>query len=620
MRYWLPLLCAIGVLLGGAAQAVEPADGDAVMVDASSVVAYVESCRKPNGAFGPSDQDYTDAAWNFPAIETLLFLGEPIAQPQQILEHGLGYPHGHAGVAHLLFFHQHHIRQRLGKPIAVQARRVAIEHQGFKPRYYGSPLGIDADTLFKAGRGAESDALDGATTTFGYYNLSSLYYLLAGLQASGREPADPKPLVEYVRSRQAPEGGFVDVRSETSVPSDDEAHIAHTFFALASLKLLGQSLSSAERQRCIAFVQGCQTSSGGYRWNPQDSAPANHADVYYTWAALRSLASLGSTPRGSLQCLQWLNSLHNSDGGFGDQSGWRSRLYSTYYAVHSLALLGDNIRNAIRPKRVARPRVETISADGLQIYQALFKTPVVEPSDLPGLSRRGFNLLGLKSDQFDAAERLYSTINEHKLPLDVVLCPEAYPHRARGGGGLVLDHVGNFTLDPRWSAAQKNAWLRADQAGRQSPTWAQYQQRVLTPLRSESLCYPEQDFEQEHAYVAYAQGGYNAVLAGFNWAPRDFVRVFPWRERYVDRLTPVADADAHGDLPKWSPQLDHTRMLYIARGPSYAEFMHAASAQRVVCVIADPQGVPAGVSYYGPRSAVDFVKQYVDQWRWWPRP
>ena len=38
--------------------------------------------------------------------------------------------------------------------------------------------------------------------------------------------------------------------------------------------------------------------------------------------------------------------------------------------------------------------------------------------------------------------------------------------------------------------------------------------------------------------------GYNAVLAGFNWPPYDFVRVFPWRERYVDRLVPIADVDA----------------------------------------------------------------------------
>ncbi len=33
-------------------------------INAESAVAYINSCRKPNGAFGPADQDYTDAAWN----------------------------------------------------------------------------------------------------------------------------------------------------------------------------------------------------------------------------------------------------------------------------------------------------------------------------------------------------------------------------------------------------------------------------------------------------------------------------------------------------------------------------------------------------------------------------
>ncbi|MGZ0173183.1 MAG: hypothetical protein ACKVHE_26945 [Planctomycetales bacterium] len=125
---------------------------------------------------------------------------------------------------------------------------------------------------------------------------------------------------------------------------------------------------------------------------------------------------------------------------------------------------------------------------------------------------------------------------------------------------------------------------------------------------------PEQDFDLELAYSAYDDGGYNAVQVGFNWSPRDFVRVFPWRERYVDKLVPIADSDAHGDLKKWSPQLDHTRHLYIARGPTYADFLEAARHGRVVYGV---EGVPSSVSYYGSAAAVNFVKQRVDEWKWW---
>jgi len=111
--------------------------------------------------------------------------------------------------------------------------------------------------------------------------------------------------------------------------------------------------------------------------------------------------------------------------------------------------------------------------------------------------------------------------------------------------------------------------------------------------------------------------GYNAVLVGFNWPPKDFVRVFPWHERYTDRLTPIADVDAHGDLKKWSEQLDTVRTLFIAKGPTYADFQEAAAAGRVVSVIAKPEGVESGASYYGPAAAVEYVKQgrVEAQWR-----
>ena len=358
--------------------------------------------------------------------------------------------------------------------------------------------------------------------------------------------------------------------------------------------------------------------SGKYRWHPQIEEPSNAPDIYYTWAALRSLDLLGAKPQRASACREAINALQNADGGFGDRPGWRSRLYSTYYAVHALALLGGNPREGISAKEVRSPRIEPIAEGRFGIYQGLFKMPVCQPDDLAGLARRGLNLLALKSGNFDDAARLLPAIRERNMPLDVILCPEAYPHRLTVAGGLVLNHVGNFTLDPRWDELQRARWAAADQAGSRNPSWNGYRDQVLQPVRElGGLCYPEQDFELEHAYRAYDDGGYNAVLAGFNWSPRDFVRVFPWRERYVDKLTPIADADAHGDLAKWSPQLDHARHLYIARGPTYADFLEAAAAGRVVCAIANPHGVQSGATLYGPPAAVAYARKHLAEWQWW---
>ena len=71
--------------------------------DKDSVVEYLESCRKANGSFGPVDQAYSDAAWNYPAVATFTTLGEAVARPGAILKHGVGYPKGHVGYGYTDF-------------------------------------------------------------------------------------------------------------------------------------------------------------------------------------------------------------------------------------------------------------------------------------------------------------------------------------------------------------------------------------------------------------------------------------------------------------------------------------------------------------------------------------
>lgn len=268
-------------------------------VDADAVCAYVHSCRKPSGAFGPADQEYTDAAWNYPAVQTLRLLGENVPQPEAVLQHGLGFPPGHIGHGHWHFFHQHQIRHLLGRAITPQHRRIEVVHQGFEVRYYGSPLGTDGDLLYKTAGGSTPDPQDIAADKLGYYNLSSLYLLLAGMQASGREASNPQQLAEYIRQRQAPSGGFVDVRTADGTPQDDEAHVASTFYAVASLNLLGQPVPQADR--CAAFIHACQVADGKYRWHPQIEEPSNSPDIYYTWAVLWLLDLLGAKPQRAMR-------------------------------------------------------------------------------------------------------------------------------------------------------------------------------------------------------------------------------------------------------------------------------------------------------------------------------
>ncbi|MBM82045.1 MAG: hypothetical protein CMJ78_15850 [Planctomycetaceae bacterium] len=281
-------------------------------VEAQSVVKYVLSCRKSNGAFGPLDQEYTDAAWNYPAVKTLRLLDAKIDRPQAILQHGLGYPRGHIGYGHWLFFHPHGIRHLFETPPTARHMQVRLVHQGHEVRYYGSPFGTDADTFFKAG-GAGIDPRDDSAEELGFYNLSSLFYTLAGLQASGRSASNVDYLVRFVRERQAACGGFVDIRGKDAKPSNDAAHVAHTYQSIASLKMLGADVPATDR--CVHFLQSCQQPSGSFRWNTNDSAPGNYSDAYYTWAAVAALRHLSRKPINVDACVRWINSLQNTEGG-----------------------------------------------------------------------------------------------------------------------------------------------------------------------------------------------------------------------------------------------------------------------------------------------------------------
>src|SRR5690606_37773856 len=102
----VPAMTTVGLLLLSALL-VQGADEPRAVanVDADAAVRYLLGCRKANGAFGPADQPYTDAAWNYPAVKALGLLGETLVNPEAVRLHGSGRPPGHAGYGHGHFFY-----------------------------------------------------------------------------------------------------------------------------------------------------------------------------------------------------------------------------------------------------------------------------------------------------------------------------------------------------------------------------------------------------------------------------------------------------------------------------------------------------------------------------------
>ena len=308
-------------------------------------------------------------------------------------------------------------------------------------------------------------------TEISYRDLESLSFALSALQAGDRRIQDPIGLINFVRSNQHPGGHFY-------------AHVAATAHAIRIHTALKATLP-LERQ-CILWLRACQTPEGGFRFSPDDPSPANRADIRYTFFALSALADLKAKPAHPQACIDWINSLQNSDGGFGDQPGLPSRLASTYWAVQSLQMLTGNARQAIGSKLVLSPKLQPLPAD-LTLFQACLALPMPAPGDLDRLRKSGVNLVGIvgpnNRQQHGQIARLNDAARARSLPLECVARIEWTARKLRLPDQTVADHRWFCLIDP---IVSEDDWTRMAslQTAASAPlTWKDFISNVLSTVR-----------------------------------------------------------------------------------------------------------------------------------------
>jgi len=582
-------------------------------VDAAAAIRYLLQHQKPNGAFGPAGHTHTDLAWNYPAVHALTLLRQPVPRPEDCFRNGTNALYKQPG-SH---------NANWAWDIYQRAHLAAVLH-----RHGQDGLGLSGTwtVRFQDRQGDYYFRITNALLrqrVAPFCDIPTLAYWVEAIRVSGGRIANPDTVRQFLLARQLPNGAFVDAYRSEHVTAAD-AHAVATAQAVFALRALGDEVPNA--RAVVAWLQSCQAESGGFRWHPDNPAPSNQPDVWYTWAAVRALAMLGAKPRDPAACLTWLNSLQNPDGGFGDRPGWNSRLYSTYYAVHALHALTGDARTAITRKTVSAWR-RVIPEGRYSIFQAYLKSPRGGPEMVETARSLRLNLLAIKDNSPGAPQvpvtvaRAYA--QEKRYPLEIVSCPEQYAHRLRWRGGHPAHHVANYIIPPDLSAQARAQLAAADAAGRQGLPWVEYGARVIGPIvRLGSLFYPELDYEMMNAYMVYDDGleggpGYTALVGALGWPVWDWVRMFPYRERWAGRLPMVADGDAHGDIVKWREPLDRQRMLYLARHHDLASFLEACRAGRTVCVIRTGPNKDE-LALYGDPAVVDYVKRHQPDWQWWP--
>jgi len=586
-------------------------------VDADSTIRYLLACQKPNGAFGPADQEHSDLAWNYPAVHALVLLGAEVPRAKDCLANGqwaaFREKDAHRTNLHWDLYQKAHLNrllagripgaaidvfpgQRQGDDRIELGGRWRFEYRDREGKYYG-PYGVGV-----------------------FYDVPTLWYMVSALTTLDGTIVNAEVAEAFLDARQVEEGGFVDAYRLEPPPTESDAHLIITCHAVTTYHALGLPVPDAEA--CARWIRSCQTPAGGFRWSASRDDFSNQPDAWYTWAAVRALKVLGSQPERVDACIDWLNALQNPDGGFGDRPGWNSRLYSTYYAVHALELLTGDAKTAIRRKTVSRPAL-VIPEGKYSIYQAHLKAPAVagesQRAMVEQVRRMRLHLIGAKTTDVSEARR---HVEAQGYALEVVACPEIYPHRLHWLGGHPADHVSNWLIPPDLSEHDQNVFSAADAAGKRGLPWSRFKHEVIGPVRAVgTLFYPELDYSMVNSYMVYDDGlegrpGFNAIIAALGWPAWDWVRHFPYRERWIGKLPAVADGDAHGDVAKWRDRLEKQRILYIAQRHDLRHFLDALRRGRSVCVIRD-RSLSEGAVYYGSSAAVDYVKKHRDEWQWW---
>ncbi len=562
-----------------------------VDVDGNSTVDYLQAAKKSNGAYGPHGQTYTDLFWNYGAVHALTLLGVELSDKSRI------YKNGSVSLAR-----DKHVNAYLDNLLA----------------------GL-----------LDQRSWDGQSMAVNEPCLEDTWYTVSSIISLGGRVSNISEVVKTVTDRQYSTGGFADVDKDEdfSKVNEDEVHIIWTYFAVMTLAYTEQDCP--DKQKIIEWIRACQTSSGGFKYNPGDQVPGNYADIWYTWAAVQALQALGSEPLDKQACINWINSLQNSDGGFADQPGWNSGITSTYHAVHALKVLTGDAMTGITAKQVPVPN-SILIPDGLyNIYHSHHKTPD-HGSNMVDITYQDlkYNFIGVKTEDGGWIETYNAAYNDTKdaidhakskgYDLEIVPVVEFHHQKITFPGGRVGDHIANYAFPPNLTSDEIKIVDDANEAGAKALRWKDYQEQVIEPiLKLGNLFYPEWTNGTQnnkawlYAYQRYDDGvygknGYNAIHAAHHSGP-DRVRLYPHRYKWIGELPFVADVDAHGSIEDERVELDHYRVLYLAKSYKYSDYVQASESGMSVCVIRYGDDL----TYYGRPELIEYLKTRKNDWKWW---
>ena len=434
-------------------------------------------------------------------------------------------------------------------------------------------------------------------------------------QLLGMPVDDLGPFVAYLDSRRRPNGSF----NNTPAADGSDGHVMNSRWGLRALGILGRG--DERKEATIVWLQSCQLPGGGFTYQPNPAA-AGWDDVAYTWAAVRSLRQLGTTPVRRDECAGYLRSLWNPDGGFADRPGWLSNPLATYHALDALeALHGLDALNGLTPPR--RPATAAVARAALPDKLKVFSIQIEahgqgSPAEAVDLARAlRIHLWGAKNAKPEWIARAQALADRDNAPVRFFAANEEY------GTWVTVPGLGTYshTSDVIAPAGADIGPPLKDGA----VSWQQFRERRLTPLHRAGGRLVWQFGENEELVRFYLddslrRAGY-AAISTFHFGNPDFTNTEPFLNRWRGQIPFVALQDAHGPEAWWFADMTGGfRTLFLATEPTWDAWLAALKENHVVAVRHDTVSGMKTWTHGGSREVTDFVRAREHEWRWWDNP
>ncbi|KAL8658481.1 MAG: hypothetical protein Q9226_000975 [Calogaya cf. arnoldii] len=228
---------------------------------------------------------------------------------------------------------------------------------------------------------------DSQRMTLAFFVLCGLD-LLGALDTNATED-EQAAFVDWIYRCQHPDGGFrgftgADLGEERTEDNErwDPANIAATYFALASLAILGDDLSRVRRKQCLDWLKKLQLSDGTFG----EALGGEGRDMRFCYcaAAIRWILAGGTMQEEDIDIdglVRFIEASQTYEGGFANGPFHEAHAGWTYCAVAALSLLG-RLDPPVKPSRPARVWPSDDSVKQMLGWLVNLQTSLLQEEDL----------------------------------------------------------------------------------------------------------------------------------------------------------------------------------------------------------------------------------------------